>query len=177
MCSALSPGKLTRVHMASRQLPFKFYDHLYFQKSGKTSWNGRKKWLSCWWQNSIKKKLSSEQQFCRTLECERSDKNGQTGSNWQEGCGNSTLPLFTKMVNLEQQKTTSGSTPVSIEQDSEATLKTGALKLDSCRLEKHCLVLGTSSNIQMTQSRFSIRSMNAWTQPALCQQFRWKRLE
>ncbi len=41
---------------------------------------------------------------------------------------------------LQQQKTTPGAAPVSYEQETEATIRTGSPKLDNRRLEKRCLV-------------------------------------
>ncbi len=41
---------------------------------------------------------------------------------------------------LQQQKTTPGNTPVSKEQEMEATIRTGSPKLDNRRLDKCCLV-------------------------------------
>lgn len=69
---------------------------------------------------------------------------------------------------LQQQKSTGGSSPVSSEQETEATVGTGSPKLDSRRLEKHTHIWC----IAMIWSELGVNSMNPWIHLSSCQQFR-----
>ena len=57
---------------------------------------------------------------------------------------------------LQTQTTTSGSTPLSQEQKSEAAAGTGSSKLDSCRLEKDSLVWWISISAEEADGRLRI---------------------
>ncbi len=72
-----------------------------------------------------------------TCWCRRSEEYKQTGLSWLKGNSDSNMHKSNLEADgLQWQKTTPGFTPVSWEQETDATVYTGSLKLDNRRLEK-----------------------------------------
>ncbi len=109
---------------------------------------------------SKKEKILSMQQFC-WWKC-LVDAGGQKSISrlvWAELKGNSDSNMHKSNLEadgLQWQKTTPGFTPVSREQETDATVYTGSLKLDNRRLEKGCLV----RRVTISASTFGWLSQN-----------------
>ncbi len=89
--------------------------------------------------------------------CRRSEEYNQTGLSWLKGKSDSNMHKSNLEADgLQWQKTTPGFTPVSREQETDATVYTGSLKLDNRRIEKGCLV----RRVTISASTFGWLSQN-----------------
>ncbi len=108
---------------------------------------------------SEKEKISSDRQLCgrkflddvrgqrRMGRLVKEDRNAtvtQITSRYNQGMQNDISECTTHRIpeadGLQHQKITPDAAPVSLEQETEATIHTGSPKLDNRKLEKHCLV-------------------------------------
>lgn len=106
--------------------------------------------------------------------CQRSVENGQTASGWWEGNSYSNNQLLQTRYAEEQVGYSSRRSPDIWKQKIQVTVCTGSAKLDSTRLEKHCLV-SISAAIWIVGSEFIgqyTNNIKAWISPTFYQRLR-----